>query len=204
MSLSQQSTSSGVVLNYIIAWCLTEKSLANIIDLSNFMQLTCSFLYDQTHAKSPSGVLSDRLPGLPTTFDAKVSLHKSAIVMFYAPSNLSGVGGMCYECIYATSDWQNVMVQLACMPENHGDMCTDPMMGSGRLPEGRSESRGPRMEAGEPLEGRSNGNDKVSMSHGHLRQDLDYWPAHPYWPRAHNAKEGLQLKKQLNGAWMLQ
>ena len=58
-------------------------------------------------------------------------------------------------------------------------MCGDPMMGSGGLPEGRLREVGPRMEAGEPLEGRSTGNDKVSMSHGCSRQVLDYpacWP----------------------------
>ena len=69
------------------------------------------------------------------------------------------------------------------MPENHGDMQGNPMMGSGGLPEGRLEGVGPRMEAGEPLEGRSNGNNEVSMSHGCSRQDSDYpacWPV-PAW-----------------------
>ena len=72
-----------------------------------------------------------------------------------------------------------VMVWLAHMPENHRGMHGDLMMGSGGLPEGRLEGVSPRMEAGEPLEGRSNSNNKVSMSHGHSRQDLDYlacWP----------------------------
>ena len=53
------------------------------------------------------------------------------------------------------------------------------MMGSGGLPEGRLGEVGPRMEAGEPLEGRSNSNKEVSIVHGHSRQDLDYparWP----------------------------
>ena len=71
------------------------------------------------------------------------------------------------------------MAQLACMPENCGDMCVDPMMGSGRLPEGRLGEVCPRIEAGEPLEGRSSSNNKVSMSHGCSEQDLDYlahWP----------------------------
>ena len=75
------------------------------------------------------------------------------------------------------------MVQLAHMPENCGDMHADPMMGSGGLLEGRSGEVGPRMEAGEPLEGRLNSNNEVSMSHGHSRQDLDYlacWPI-PAW-----------------------
>ena len=65
------------------------------------------------------------------------------------------------------------------MPENHGDKHADPMMGSGGLLEGRLGEVGPRMEAGEPLEGRSSSNNEVSMSHGHSGQDLDY-PAH--WP----------------------
>ena len=68
---------------------------------------------------------------------------------------------------------KHVTVQLAHMPENHRDMHGNLMMGSGRLPEGRSESVGPRMEADEPLEGRSTGNDEVSMSHGCFGQDLD-------------------------------
>ena len=71
------------------------------------------------------------------------------------------------------------MVWLACMPENHGDMCTNLMMGPDRLPEGRLGEVGPRMEAGEPLEGRSNGNEEVSIVHGCSRQDSDYpacWP----------------------------
>ena len=72
-----------------------------------------------------------------------------------------------------------VTVWLACMPENHGDMHVDPMMGSGRLPEGRLGEVGPRMEAGEPLEGRLTGNDEVSIVHGHSEQDLDYPACQP-------------------------
>ena len=71
------------------------------------------------------------------------------------------------------------MVQLAHMPENHRGMCKDPMMGSDRLSESRLGEAGPRMEAGEPLEGRLNGNEEVSIVHGHSGQDSDY-PAH--WP----------------------
>ena len=66
------------------------------------------------------------------------------------------------------------MAWLAHMSENCEGMCGNLMMGSGGLSEGRSESRTPRMEAGEPLEGRSTGNDKVSMSHECSGQVLDY------------------------------
>ena len=71
----------------------------------------------------------------------------------------------------------DVTAWLACIPENHGDMHADPMMGSGGLLEGRLGEVGPRMEAGEPLEGRSNSNKEVSMSHGCSGQDSDY----PAW-----------------------
>ena len=71
------------------------------------------------------------------------------------------------------------MVWLAHMPENCKDMHRDLLMGSDGLPEGRSEGRSPRMEAGEPLEGRSVGDNEVSISHGHLRQDLDYPACQP-------------------------
>ena len=86
------------------------------------------------------------------------------------------------DCTIATSSKkciEDVTVWLACMPENCGDRCVDPMMGSGGLPEGRSESVSPRMEAGEPLKGRSTGNNEVSMSHGCSGQDLDYLACQP-------------------------
>ena len=69
------------------------------------------------------------------------------------------------------------MAWLICMPENHGDMQMYLMMGSGGLSEGRSKGKSLRIEADEPLEGRSVSNDEVSMSYGHSEQDLDY-PAH--------------------------
>ena len=72
-----------------------------------------------------------------------------------------------------------VTVQLAHMPENHRDMCKNLMIGSSGLPEGRSEGRGPRIEAGEPLEGKLDSNDKVSMSHGCSGQVSDYPDCQP-------------------------
>ena len=73
----------------------------------------------------------------------------------------------------------DVTAWLAHVPENCRDMQGNPMMGSGRLPEGGLESVSLRIEAGEPLEGRSNGNDEVSMSHECSRQDLDYLAHQP-------------------------
>ena len=53
------------------------------------------------------------------------------------------------------------------------------MMGSGGLPEGRLGEVGPRMEAGEPLEGRLDSNEEVSIVHGHSGQDSDYLAHQP-------------------------
>ena len=50
---------------------------------------------------------------------------------------------------------EGVTAWLAHMPENCEGMHGNPMMRSGGLSEGRSRSRSPRMEAGEPPEGRS-------------------------------------------------
>ena len=73
----------------------------------------------------------------------------------------------------------SVTVWLARTPENHRDTHVDPMMGSGGFPEGRLGEVGLRIEAGEPLEGRLSSNNKVSMSHGHSEQDLDYLACQP-------------------------
>ena len=73
----------------------------------------------------------------------------------------------------------SVTAWLVHAPENCGDIHGDPMMGSGGLPEGRLGEVGPRMEAGEPLEGRSDSDEEVSIVHGCSGQDLDYpacWP----------------------------
>jgi hypothetical protein len=34
-------------------------------------------------------------------------VHTSAVATFYAPSDISGVGGMRYECIHAVDMWRN-------------------------------------------------------------------------------------------------
>ena len=36
-----------------------------------------------------------------------IRMYTSAVVTFYAPSDISGVGGMCYERIHAVDTWRN-------------------------------------------------------------------------------------------------
>ena len=73
----------------------------------------------------------------------------------------------------------SVTAWLVHAPENCGDIHGDPMMGSGGLPEGRLGEVGPRMEAGEPLEGRSDSDEEVSIVHGCSGQDSDYPACQP-------------------------
>ena len=57
------------------------------------------------------------------------------------------------------------------------------------------------MEAGEPLEGRSNGNNEVSMSHGCSGQVLDY---QDHWPiLAWNMQCKEELEAQEAAHWSL-
>ena len=79
----------------------------------------------------------------------------------------------------ALDNVKTIIAQLVHMPENCGDMHKDPVIRSDGLPKGRSENAGLRMEAGEPLKGRSNGNNEVSMSHRCLGQVLDYSACQP-------------------------
>jgi len=54
-------------------------------------------------------------------FHGKIAVHKSAISTFYAPSDLSGVGGMRHEWIRATSSWRGGPPRYDCV-----FACTDP------------------------------------------------------------------------------
>ncbi|KAI9455610.1 hypothetical protein F5148DRAFT_984714, partial [Russula earlei] len=39
-------------------------------------------------------------------FYGKITIYPSAIATFYAPSNISGIGGMCCECIHTVKSWR--------------------------------------------------------------------------------------------------
>jgi hypothetical protein len=85
---------------------MTPESLADMLDCPNLVHLIRSFLHEQL---SPSIVSSlspnDSMPDLPP-FDEMLSIYTSAVAKFYAPSDLSGVGGMRFERIHATSKFR--------------------------------------------------------------------------------------------------
>ena len=162
---------------------------------SNALKLPATMTATLTHGQSASmaGNASLLQKAFPTSTPANVVLLRPSII----PGMKTGCSPQPWKASSTTlSKWSrplpssvvvwllakregDVMAQLACMPENHRDMQGNLMMGSGRLPEGRLEGVGPRIYAGEPLEGRLVSNNKVSMSHGCSGQDSDYlacWP----------------------------
>ena len=73
-------------------------------DVPAFPKLIRCFLYDQLNPESELTSADVRLHDCPA-FTGKVSVFSSAAATYYAPSNPSGVGGMCREHIQATRSW---------------------------------------------------------------------------------------------------
>jgi len=98
-------------------------ALAGEIDQMDFLVLIRRFLHEQLQSGSNSGSLlssssSDMsLDDLPE-FYGRVALYNSAIAKFYAPSDLSGVGGMRSERIRAVESWKNGPPRYDCIFSN--------------------------------------------------------------------------------------
>ena len=89
---------------------LEEQTYPNIItDSINQPDLTYlirQFLREQYQPESDPESASSTSSDLPD-FHAKISVYSSAVATFYAPSDVSGVGGMRSERIHATNTWRN-------------------------------------------------------------------------------------------------
>src|SRR5258708_12284650 len=86
----------------ILAGKQTAESVQQTLKQPDFVDLICRFLYAQRHPESNIEHIS--LDDLPA-FHEKVTLYPSAVATFYAPSDISGTGGMCCEYIPAPSAW---------------------------------------------------------------------------------------------------
>ena len=71
----------------------------------NFTNLIRRFLHRQRHPDADSDSADVSLDELPR-FHEKVSLYSSAVATFYAPSDISGIGGMRRERIRAVPTWR--------------------------------------------------------------------------------------------------
>lgn len=83
----------------------------------NFPELTTlvrHFLFDQLNPLSPLSGSEIALHECPV-FRGRASVFKSAIAMFYAPSDQSGVGGMIHQRIRATNKWRQGPARYDCV-----------------------------------------------------------------------------------------
>ncbi|KAF8225305.1 hypothetical protein L208DRAFT_1306795, partial [Tricholoma matsutake] len=64
--------------------------------------LIWQFIYNQQH---PDDLSDASILDLPM-FYGKITIYTSAITTFYAPSDISGVGGMHCEHIHAVKSWR--------------------------------------------------------------------------------------------------
>jgi hypothetical protein len=82
----------------IIVWKVPASQLKAEINQPHFLGFVWRFLYDQLH---PNGLLtSSDIPLIECpTINGRFLVYASAAAMFYASSDLSGIGGMCREHI---------------------------------------------------------------------------------------------------------
>ena len=88
--------------------------ISNILGEPDFCRQLQHFIQDQLQDSSPESDMassSSMLPALPT----KIATYASAMAMFYAPSDISGIGGMHSECIHAVDTWRHGNGQNDCM-----------------------------------------------------------------------------------------
>jgi len=97
----------------------TAQILQDELHQPDFTDLIRRFLYRQHHPNSDS---EDFLPDEVPQFHEKISLHPSAVATFYAPSDISGIGGMRRERIRAVPSWRRGASRYDCVFVN-----TDPL-----------------------------------------------------------------------------
>ncbi|KAG2116276.1 hypothetical protein DEU56DRAFT_974984 [Suillus clintonianus] len=94
-------------------------ALALDLELPTFPTMLQQFLHDQIHIADPEPPVFD--PATAPVFMGRVSLFSSAAASFYAPSDLSGTGGMRREQIRATHSWRGGPPRNDCVFINMND-----------------------------------------------------------------------------------
>jgi len=86
---------------------VTANEFAHSLGHPDIIGKLCLFIVNQTHANSGSNMsLTDSSDNQPSEFDDLITLYPSAVATYFAPSDLSGIGGMHSECIRATPNWR--------------------------------------------------------------------------------------------------
>ena len=81
------------------------EDIAAEIEQPDFPNLIQHFIYKEQHSDDTSNDSSDSESALPT-FYGKITVFPSAVATFHAPSDISGIGGMCHEQIRAVKVWR--------------------------------------------------------------------------------------------------
>ncbi len=84
------------------------------VDWPSFQSELNMFVYDQCHPNSPLDSDSDSDVD-PPDVHGQISVYHSATAIFYAPSDLCGVGGMRKEVIRATPTWRHGPPRYDCV-----------------------------------------------------------------------------------------
>jgi hypothetical protein len=73
------------------------------LDQPHFPNLLRCFLYNQTHTDAN---IADDVPiDNYLSIHSRIYVYHSAVAQFYAPNDLCGTGGMCYERIRSNPSW---------------------------------------------------------------------------------------------------
>ncbi|KAG1738088.1 uncharacterized protein EDB91DRAFT_1237791 [Suillus paluster] len=97
----------------------TVLALAEELNIPHLPEMVYCFLFQQTCPDDPQDASEIPIAGCPQ-YEGKISVFNSACSRFYAPSNLSGIGGMRIEHIRACPMWRNEAPCYDCVFVNIG------------------------------------------------------------------------------------
>lgn len=95
--------------------------LSNYLGLPSLPDLISRFLYEQTHPDhNHNDYPLDNVPlqDCPV-YSGKIYVYPSAVAIYYAPSDLSGIGGMYRERIRSVNLWQGTSERRDCVFVEH-------------------------------------------------------------------------------------
>ncbi|KAG6885247.1 hypothetical protein C0992_005299 [Termitomyces sp. T32_za158] len=96
------------------------QGLADLYEIPMFPELISRFLYEQTHPNLDIPLVDVPLEECPPPI-GKIRVYSSAVATFYAPSNISGIGGMFRERIRAVSSWRGGAPRYDCIYVVHDE-----------------------------------------------------------------------------------
>jgi len=96
------------VIDLLSVAVVTANEFAHSLDHPDIIGKLHLFITHQTHTDFDSNLsLMDIPDDQPPEFDHLITLYPSAVATYFAPSDLSGIGGMRSERIRATPNWRN-------------------------------------------------------------------------------------------------